>query len=97
MKYDAMERYTTAEVSSGGTLRRGLTANVTAGHDDHAENAHGLEEVVGTHDPLEAEAGRVLAGNAGRSADGGLVEVGVEVEELVDLFVRDVRISTLPG
>lgn len=63
-----------------------LTANVSASHDDHAEHTHGFEKVVGTDDPLETKASGELARDAGGSADRGLVEVGVEVEELVDLL-----------
>lgn len=62
-----------------------LTSNVTAGDDDKTEDTHRLEKVVGTYDPLEAKARRVLPGSTGGSANRCLVEMGVEVEELIDL------------
>lgn len=87
IKYDAMRRYTIAAVSMRltETSRAALTSNVAAGDNHETEDAHGLEKVVGAHDPLEAKAGGVLARHAGRRADRRLVQVRVEVEKLVDL------------
>jgi hypothetical protein len=62
-----------------------LTPKIEARHDHHADDLQGLPEVVCAHDLVEAQTGGELAGLTGRCTERTEVQVGQEVDELVDL------------